>query len=33
MTSAAVFVAAMLGGMLVYHAAERLIHEPRRRAT
>jgi uncharacterized membrane protein YedE/YeeE len=28
---AAVFVAAMLGGMLVYHAAERLIHEPRRR--
>ena len=29
---AAVFVAAMLGGMLLYHAAERLIHEPRRRA-
>lgn len=30
---AAVFVAAMLGGMVVYHAAERLIHEPRRQAT
>ena len=29
---AAVFVAAMLGGMVVYHAAERLIHEPRRQA-
>lgn len=29
---AAIFVAAMLGGMLVYTAAERLIHEPRRRA-
>lgn len=29
-TKAAVFVAAMLGGMLVYTAAERLIHEPRR---
>ena len=29
---AAIFVAAMLGGMVVYHAAERLIHEPRRRA-
>jgi uncharacterized membrane protein YedE/YeeE len=29
---AAVFVAAMLGGMLVYTAAERLIHEPRRQA-
>jgi len=28
---AAVFVAAMLAGMVVYHAAERLIHEPRRR--
>lgn len=28
---AAVFVAAMLIGMVVYHAAERLIHEPRRR--
>ena len=30
---AAVFVAAMLGGMVIYHAAERLIHEPRRRPT
>lgn len=30
---AAIFVAAMLGGMVIYHAAERLIHEPRRRAT
>ena len=29
---AAVFVAAMLGGMLIYAAADRLIHEPRRRA-
>ena len=29
---AAIFVAAMLGGMLIYTAAERLIHEPRRRA-
>ena len=29
---AAIFVAAMLGGMLIYHAADRLIHEPRRRA-
>jgi uncharacterized protein len=29
---AAIFVAAMLGGMLIYQAAERLIHEPRRRA-
>jgi uncharacterized membrane protein YedE/YeeE len=29
---AAVFVAAMLLGMLAYTAAERLIHEPRRRA-
>jgi uncharacterized protein len=28
---AAIFVAAMLGGMLIYTAAERLIHEPRRR--
>jgi uncharacterized protein len=28
---AAIFVAAMLGGMVVYHAADRLIHEPRRR--
>ena len=28
---AAVFVAAMLTGMVLYHAAERLIHEPRRR--
>jgi hypothetical protein len=27
---AAVFVAAMLGGMLIYHAAERLIRAPRR---
>ena len=25
---AAIFVAAMLGGMLVYRAADRLIHEP-----
>jgi uncharacterized protein len=29
---AAIFVAAMLGGMVIYDAAERLIHEPRRRA-
>lgn len=29
---AMVFVAAMLGGMLIYQLAERLIHEPRRRA-
>jgi uncharacterized protein len=29
---AAIFLAAMLGGMLIYQAAERLIHEPRRRA-
>jgi uncharacterized membrane protein YedE/YeeE len=29
---AAIFAAAMLGGMLIYQAAERLIHEPRRRA-
>jgi uncharacterized protein len=29
---AAIFTAAMLGGMLIYQAAERLIHEPRRRA-
>ena len=29
---AAIFVAAMLGGMLIYTAAERLIHEPRRQA-
>ncbi len=29
---AAVFVAAMLAGILIYVAAERLIHEPRRRA-
>jgi uncharacterized membrane protein YedE/YeeE len=29
---AAIFVAAMLGGMAVFHAADRLIHEPRRRA-
>lgn len=28
---AAVFVAAMLAGILIYVAAERLIHEPRRR--
>lgn len=28
---AAIFVAAMLGGMLVYTALERLVHEPRRR--
>jgi uncharacterized membrane protein YedE/YeeE len=28
---AAVFVAAMLAGMVIYQAAERLIHEPRRR--
>ena len=27
---AAIFVAAMLGGMVLYTAAERLIHEPRR---
>jgi uncharacterized membrane protein YedE/YeeE len=30
---AAVFVAAMLFGMLIYDAAERLVHAPRRRAT
>ena len=29
---AAIFVAAMLGGMVIYQAADRLIHEPRRRA-
>lgn len=29
---AAIFVVAMLGGMLIYTAAERLIHEPRRQA-
>jgi uncharacterized membrane protein YedE/YeeE len=29
---AAIFVGAMLAGMIVYHAADRLIHEPRRRA-
>ena len=29
---AAIFVAAMLGGMVIYDAAERFIHEPRRRA-
>ena len=29
---AALFVAAMLAGMVIYDAAERLIHEPRRRA-
>ena len=29
---AAVFVAAMLAGMVIYDAAERLIHAPRRRA-
>lgn len=29
---AAIFVAAMLGGMVLYHAAERLYHEPRRQA-
>ena len=29
---AAIFVAAMLIGMLLYTGAERLIHEPRRRA-
>ena len=29
---AAIFVAAMLGGMVIYHAAERMIHEPRRQA-
>ena len=28
---AAAFVAAMLAGMLIYTAAERLVHEPRRR--
>jgi hypothetical protein len=28
---AAIFVAAMLGGMLVYRAADRFVHEPRRR--
>jgi uncharacterized membrane protein YedE/YeeE len=27
---AAVFVVAMLGGMVIYAAAERLVHEPRR---
>ena len=26
---AAVFVAAMLGGMVLYHAAERLLNRPR----
>jgi len=30
---AAIFVAAMLIGMLLYTAAERLIHEPRRRSS
>lgn len=30
---AALFVGAMLGGMVIYDAAERLIHAPRRRAT
>lgn len=30
---AAIFVAAMLGGMLVYTVADRFIHEPRRDAT
>jgi len=29
---AAIFVAAMLGGMLIYTGADRLLHEPRRRA-
>ena len=29
---AAVFVVAMLGGMLIYTAVDRLIHEPRRQA-
>jgi uncharacterized membrane protein YedE/YeeE len=29
---AAIFVAAMLAGMLIYTAADRLIHEPRRHA-
>jgi hypothetical protein len=29
---AAIFVAAMLGGMVIFHAADRLIHEPRRQA-
>jgi uncharacterized membrane protein YedE/YeeE len=29
---AALFVAAMLAGMVIYDAAERLIHAPRRRA-
>jgi hypothetical protein len=29
---AAIFVAAMLGGMLIYQAVDRLVHEPRRRA-
>jgi uncharacterized membrane protein YedE/YeeE len=29
---AAIFVAAMLGGMVLYQAAERLYHEPRRQA-
>lgn len=29
---AAIFVVAMLGGMAIYTLAERLIHEPRRRA-
>ena len=28
---AAVFVAGMLAGMVIYHALERLVHEPRRR--
>jgi hypothetical protein len=28
---AAIFVAAMLAGMLLYRAAERFVHEPRRR--
>jgi hypothetical protein len=27
---AAIFVAAMLGGMVIYHAVDRLVHEPRR---
>lgn len=29
---AAIFVAAMLGGMLVYQALDKLVHEPRRHA-
>jgi uncharacterized protein len=29
--AAGVFTGAMLAGMVIYHAAERLIHEPRRR--